>query len=407
MSNEEFFKAWRQKVLSNFKLRASTGWLGNDGSVGAYSYLKNYTESPGYGYSFGSKGSSTGIFRPGFTMMSYPNTELSWGKTHDYNFGVDMGFWDGRIGMSFDYFVRYQTNKITSAPSYLFPPSTGTDGAYPSMNFSKLKAWGWDFTITHKNTIGKFRYNMSFNLSKSNDKYLDFGDESSQTPNLRRKGKSSMVWTMYEAAGLFKSQEEIDNWELDQDGRGNSTLAPGDIKYIDQNHDGKLNSEDYVYVKNSSYPEMDISFRLGMQYKGFFLNAMFQGELGYKQSISDSYTLENGTLPKFQKYHLTDSWSESNPNARYPRVKIATANDNNRKTSTFWIHDCDFVRLKLVNLGYSFPGNIVKKMSLQSMSIALQASNVFTISSLKSMDPESLRGYPIQRSYGVSLNLGF
>ena len=407
VSNEEFFKAWRQKVLSNFKLRASTGWLGNDGSVGAYSYLKNYTESPGYGYSFGSKGSSTGIFRPGFTMMSYPNTELSWGKTHDYNFGVDMGFWDGRIGMSFDYFVRYQTNKITSAPSYLFPPSTGTDGAYPSMNFSKQKAWGWDFTITHKNTIGKFKYNMSLNLSKSDDKYLDYGDESSQTPNLRRKGKSSMVWTMYESAGLFKSQEEIDNWELDQDGRGNSTLAPGDIKYIDQNHDGKLNSEDYVYVKNSSYPEMDISFRLGMQYKGFFLNAMFQGELGYKQSISDNYTLENGTLPKFQKYHLTDSWSESNPNARYPRVKIATANDNNRKTSTFWIHDCDFVRLKLVNLGYSFPGSIVKKMNLSSMSIALQASNLFTISSLKSMDPESLRGYPIQRSYGVSLNLGF
>ena len=238
------------------------------------------------------------------------------------------------------------------------------------------------------------------------DKYLDYGDESSQTPNLRRKGKSSMVWTMYESAGLFKSQEEIDNWELDQDGRGNSTLAPGDIKYVDQNNDGKLNSEDYIYVKNSSYPEMDVSFRLGMQYKGFFFNAMFQGELGYKQSISDSYTLENGTLPKYQKYHLTDSWSESNPNARYPRVKIATANDNNRKTSTFWIQDCDFVRLKLVNLGYTFPGNIVKKMSLQSLSIALQASNVFTISSLKSMDPESLRGYPIQRSYGLSLNLG-
>ena len=88
-------------------------------------------------------------------------------------------------------------------------------------------------------------------------------------------------------------------------------------------------------------------------------------------------------------------------------MKIATANDNNRKTSTFWIHDCDFVRLKLVNLGYSFPGSIVKKMNLSSMSIALQASNLFTISSLKSMDPESLRGYPIQRSYGVSLNLGF
>lgn len=407
VSNEEFFKAWKQGVISNLKLRASTGWLGNDGLVGAYSYLKNYTESANYGYSFGSKGSASSVYRPGFTLMSYPNTDLSWGKTHDYNFGLDMGFWNGRIGVSFDYFVRYETDKITSAPDYLFPPSTGTDGAYPSENFSKLKAWGWDFTISHKNTIGKFKYNMSINLSKSNDKYLDFGDESSQLPNLRRKGTSSMVWQMYQAAGLFQSQEEIDNWPLDQDGQGNATIAPGDIKYIDQNEDGVLDSHDYIYVKNSSQPDMDFSFRFGMQYKGFFLNAIFQGESGYKQNITDYYTLENGTLPKYQKYHLTDSWSESNPSGKYPRVKIATSNDNNRKKSTFWIEDCNFVRLKLLNLGYNFPGSIVKKMSLSSLSIALQASNLFTISSLKSMDPESLRGYPIQRSYGVTLNLGF
>lgn len=407
VSNEEFFKAWKQGVISNLKLRASTGWLGNDGLVGAYSYLKNYTESANYGYSFGSKGSASSVYRPGFTLMSYPNTDLSWGKTHDYNFGLDMGFWNGRIGVSFDYFVRYETDKITSAPDYLFPPSTGTDGAYPSENFSKLKAWGWDFTISHKNTIGKFKYNMSINLSKSNDKYLDFGDESSQLPNLRRKGTSSMVWQMYQAAGLFQSQEEIDNWPLDQDGQGNATIAPGDIKYIDQNEDGVLDSHDYIYVKNSSQPDMDFSFRFGIQYKGFFLNAIFQGESGYKQNITDYYTLENNTLPKYQKYHLTDSWSESNPSGKYPRVKIATSNDNNRKKSTFWIEDCNFVRLKLLNLGYNFPGSIVKKMSLSSLSIALQASNLFTISSLKSMDPESLRGYPIQRSYGVTLNLGF
>lgn len=407
ISNEEFFMKWKQNVLSNFKLRASTGWLGNDGLVSAYSYLKNYTESGNYGYNFGSSSSTTGKYRPGFTLLSYPNTELTWGKTHDYNFGADLGFWDGRIGVSFDYFIRYETDKITSAPDYLFPPSTGVNGAYPSMNFSKLKAWGWDLTISHKNTIGKFKYNVSLNLSKSNDKYLDYGNESSQTPNLRRKGTSSMIWQMYQAAGLFQSQEEIDNWQLDQDGQGNATLAPGDIKYVDQNQDGILDSNDYIYVKNSSYPDMDLSFRLGVQYKGFFLNALFQGELGYKQNISDYYTLENGTLPKFQRYHLTDSWTKDNLSAKYPRVKIATANDNNRKRSTFWIEDCDFMRLKLLNLGYSFPGSIVKSMHLSSLSVALQASNLFTISTLKSMDPESLRGYPVQRSYGVTLNLGF
>ena len=400
VSNEEFFRKWNQKVLSNVKLRASTGWLGNDGLVSSYSYLRNYIESPNYGYSFG------GIFRPGFTQTTYPNPDLTWGKTHDYNVGLDLGFWEGRIGVSFEYFTRYETNKITSAPDYLFPPSTGVEGAYPSMNFSKLKAWGWDLTISHRNTIGKLKYNAAITLAKADDKYLDFGDESTQLPNLRRKGKSSMVWRMYQADGLFQSQEEIDNYPLDQDGQGNATIAPGDIKYVDQNGDKVLDSNDYIYVKNSSYPDMDISIKLGAQYKGFFINAMFQGETGYKQNISDYYTLENGTMPKFQKYHLTDSWTPDNPNARYPRVKIATSNDNNRKQSTFWIKDCDFMRLKMLNLGYYFPASVISKLGVSSLSIALQASNLFTWSSLKDMDPESLRGYPIQKSYGVTLNVG-
>lgn len=401
LSNEEFFKRWDQKVLSNVKFRASTGWLGNDGLVGAYSYLTNYTESGNYGYSFG------GSYRPGLILSGYPNPELTWGKTHDYNFGTDLGFWGGRIGLTFEYYIRYETDKITSAPEYLFPPSTGVNGSVPSMNFSKLKAWGWDLTLTHRNTVGKFKYNAALSVAKNNDRYLDYGDESAQLPNLRRKGMSSLVWTMYQADGLFQSQEEIDSHRLIQDGQGNTTLAPGDIKYVDQNDDGILDSNDKIYVRNSSLPDLDLSLRLGASYKGFFINAMFQGESGYKQNIRDYYTLENGTLPKFQQYHLTDSWTPDNPDARYPRVKIVTSNDNNRLESTYWIKDCDFVRLKMLNVGYTFPTSALRRLPISSMSIALQGSNLFTWSTLKDMDPESLRGYPIQRSYGITLNIGF
>lgn len=403
VSNESFFQNWQQGVISNLKLRASTGWLGNDGLVESYSYLKTYMETVNRGYSIG------GNFSPGLMMTTggYPNPDLTWGKTHDWNFATDIGLLGGRFGITFEYFLRYETDKITSAPDYLFPLSTGVEGNVPSMNFAKLKAWGWDLTINHKNTIGKLKYNAGFTLSKSDDKYLDYGDESSQNVNLRRKGTSSLVWTMYEAAGLFKTQDEIDNWPVDQDGQGNSTLAPGDIKYIDQNNDGVLDSNDRIYVKNSSYPDMDIAVKLGVSYKGFFINAMFQGELGYKQNITESYTLDNSTLQKFQKYHLTDTWTEDNPDARYPRIKFATSNDNNRKTSTFWIQDCNFIRLKMLNIGYQFPSKLIKKIGVSTASIALQGSNLFTISDLKDMDPESLRGYPIQRSYGLSLNLGF
>lgn len=401
LSNEDFFKKWKQNVLSNVKFRASTGWLGNDGNVGSYSYLKTYSESVRYGYSTG------GNFTPGLYQNGYPNVNLSWGKTHDWNFGTDLGFWGGRIGLTFEYFIRYETNKITSAPEYLYPPSTGANGNVPSMNFAKLKAWGWDLSLSHRNTIGKLKYDVTFSLSKSDDKYLDYGDESSQLENLRRTGKSSMVWTMYEALGLFRSQEEIDNWPVDQDGQGNASLAPGDIKYKDQNGDKVLNANDRIYVKNSAYPDMDMGLKLGLSYKGFFINMMFQGEMGYKQNITESYTLANGTLQKFQKYHLTDSWSVDNPDASYPRIKFASRNDNNRLASTFWIKSCNFIRMKTLNIGYQLPANIVKSMHANTASIALQAGNLFTISDLKDMDPESLRGYPIQRTYGVTLNLGF
>ena len=401
ISNEPFFKNWDQEVLSNAKLRLSTGWLGNDGLAGAYSYLKTYTESTNYGYNIG------GNFRPGLYMTSNPNIDLTWGRTHDYNFASDLGFWRGRIGLTFEYFLRYETDKITSAPDYLYPPTTGVDGNIPSQNFSKLKTWGWDLTLTHRNTIGKLKYNVGIILSKSDDEYLDFGDESAQLPNLRRKGRSSLVWTMYEADGLFQSQEEISNYGVDQDGQNNSTIAPGDIKYIDQNDDKKIDANDRIYVKNSSYPDMDLGLKLNISYHGFFVNALLQGVYGYKQDLNEYYSLENSTLQKFQRYHLTETWTFENSDARYPRIKFATTNDNNRKASTFWIQDCSFIRLKSLNLGYQFPKKWIKKLDLSSASIAFQASNVFTISNLKNMDPESLRGYPIQKSYGATLNLSF
>ncbi len=401
VSNESFFKNWKQNVISNLKLRASTGWLGNDGVAGAYSYLRSYLETPGSGYSIG------GVYRPGLTLNGNPNPDLTWGKTHDYNLAADLGFWGGRIGLSFEYFWRYETDKITSMPDYLYPYSVGVNGNVPNVNFSKLKAWGWDFTINHRNTIGKFKYNVGLTLSKSDDEYLDYGDESTQNENLRRKGMPSMVWTMYEAAGLFQSQEEVKAW-ADQDGQGNATLAPGDIKYVDKNGDGKIDANDQVYVKNSSYPDLDMAIRLGASYKGFFFNAVFQGEFGYKKNIPEYYSLENNSLQRFQQYHLNDTWTPENPNAEYPRIKYATSSDNNRKTSTFWVRNCNFLRLKTLNVGYQFPQKILNKAHLSSASIALQGSNLFTITDLVDMDPEQTsRGYPITRTYGITLNLGF
>ena len=404
LSNETFFKEWSQPVVSNFKLRASTGVLGRDAVLSDYGYLMNYIYTVNSGYQI------DGNFKPGVILdpNSFPNPDLKWEKSHDYNVAVDAGLWKNRIAVTYEYYWRFKTDMLTYAPTYLYPPTAGTGGNVPYVNFGKIKAWGWDLTISHKNSVGQFKYDVAFTLSKTFDKVLDYGDESSVEPHQRRKGRSSQLWLLYQSDGLFQSWEEIAAYPIDQDGMGNSTLAPGDIKYKDVNGDNVISTADRVYMKSSSYPDFSASFSFGLSYKGFYMNAMLQGVTGYSQQINELYTLESSSLQRFQRYHLTDTWSEQNPNAAYPRIKFASRNDNNRKESDFWVRNCNYLRLRSLTVGYAFPARLLKKMKVNTFSIALQGSNLFTVSSLENgIDPESLRGYPIQRSYGVTLNFGF
>lgn len=404
ISNEPFFKGISPNVMSFAKLRASAGVLGDDGSIGDFSYLMNYIFSNNSGYPIG------GTWAPGIMIDTnqFPNRNLKWGKSKDYNVGIDEGFFDNRLSATVEAYQRTRTNMVMSAPQYLYPPSVGTSGNVPNINFGEVRYRGWDISVKHLNTIGDFKYNVQFNIAKSYDKVLDYGDESNQLPNLRRKGGSYLVWSVYEAAGLFQSYEEISAWPVDQDGMGNATLAPGDIKYIDQDNNGVLTENDRIYVRNSSQPQLTYGLGLGLQWKGIYMNAQFQGVSGYTQKINELYTLESRSLQRFQEYHYYDTWTPENPNASYPRVKFSSTSDNNRKESTFWIRDCDFLRLKALTIGYRFSSKMLKKARIQNLDIALQGGNLFTISSLKNnMDPESLRGYPLQRTYGINLNFGF
>lgn len=403
ISNEEFFRNVSPSVMSFAKVRASAGILGDDGAVGDYSYLKQYIFTPGNGYPIG------GNFAPGIVTDSgsVPNEMLQWGKSKDWNIGLDLGFWNNRVNISAEFYQRYRTNMITGAPAYLFPPSVGTGGSVPSVNIGKIRYQGVDLSVKHLNTVGDFKYNVGFNIALSGNKVLDYGDESANVPGLQRKGKPYLVWSLYQADGLFQSWEEIAQHPVDQDGMGNSTLAPGDIKYIDTDGNGVLSSNDRVYVKNSSMPSLHYGISLGAQWKGIYMNAQFQGVSGYNQQITEQYSLESRSLQRFQDYHYYNTWTPENPNAEYPRIKFTPSSDNNRLPSTFWVKECSFLRLKALTVGYHFPSKLLRKMKLTSLDVALQGGNLFTLSSLHNMDPESLRGYPLSRTYGITLNFGF
>jgi TonB-linked SusC/RagA family outer membrane protein len=403
-SNEPFFKNWKQPVLSSLKFRASTGWLGDDAGIENFSYQMKYIYTKNYGYSFGTGSSLFGIIP---SSEPFPNENLKMEQRHDYNLATDLGFWDNRFSVTYEYYWRYRTNMITQVSPYLYPPSAGVGGRYPYVNIGEVKEWGWDLTLSHRNTIGALKYNVDLMISKMDNVVLDWGDESSLAEGQQRKGKAYMNWSLYQADGLFRSWEEIENYDVDQDKSQNATIQPGYIKYKDLNGDKKITDLDVAFVKNSSYPDYSFSVKTGVSYKGFFVNAVFQGIAGYKQQLNEIYSLYNSSLPKFQTYHRDDSWSEDNPNASYPRVMFSTVNSNNRKASTFWIKECDFIRLRSLNIGYGLPAKLLKGTLVSSVNISLQGSNLFTWSTLDGIDPESLRGYPVQRGYGASVSVGF
>ena len=404
ISNESFFKSVSPDALSFAKIRGSFGILGDDGAIADFSYLRQYIFAPGSGYQIGGN-YSTGIVN---ATGVYPNPDIEWGKSKDYNLGLDLGFWNNRFSVTGELFRRYRTNMVTDAPAYLFPPSVGVGGTVPKMNIGEVRYQGWDIAFKHLNTIGDFKYNVTLNLSRTTDKVLDWGDESAELPNLRRKGKPYSVSALYKSAGLFKSYEEIVAWPVDQDGMGNASLAPGDIKYLDLDGDGVLSTNDREYVKTSSRPDLNFGLGLGAEWKGIYLSAQFQGVAGYNQMLTEIYSLETSTLQRFQEYHYNNSWTPDNPNAAYPRVKFASSTDNNRKRSDFWLKKCDFVRLKALTVGYRFPKKMLRKARISTLDVALQGGNLFTISSLdNNIDPESLRGYPLARTYGVTVNFGF
>ncbi|MDE6423341.1 MAG: TonB-dependent receptor, partial [Muribaculaceae bacterium] len=373
------------------------------GESSDFSYYQSYNTTNSEGYNFG------GVWIPTLipSISSFPNPDLTWGRSKDYNLGVDLGFWNNRVTASVELYQRTRTHMVTDARDQLFPPSVGTGGVKALVNSGKVRYRGVDFTIRHMNQIGDLHYNLSFNIGTSDNIVLDWDDESTLPENQRRKGKAYSIWNLYEAAGIFQSEEEIRNWP-DQDGFGNSTLRPGDIKYVDQDNDGKVTITDKVFVKNASLPDVSYGFGFGAEWKGLYFNAQFAGMGGYSQKVNELYTLESGSLQRFQNYHLTDTWTPENPDASYPRIKFASSSDNNRFDSTFWLKSCSFLRLKAVTIGYRVPSHLLRRSHISTIDIALQGSNLHTWSSLDDgMDPEVLRGYPITRGYGVSLTFGF
>jgi TonB-dependent starch-binding outer membrane protein SusC len=402
ISEEDF---WKNNVhaVNYLKLRASWGKLGNDqvffddNNDGVLT-LQEYQYYSTYG--FGSY-----ILNDQITKSLYeariPNPYITWEVANNYNVGLDGALLNNRIYFELDGFMNKRTGILVRRNASV-PQTTGL--TLPAENIGKVDNRGFEFRVGYTNkTQGGFHYDVSVNGGYSKNKIL-FWDEAPGAPAWQKStGKPMNTALYYQYDGVFKDFAEIQKNTLDYSSLSNG-LRPGDMKYKDVNHDGKITGDDQVRNTQTTQPTFTGGLNINLEYKGIDLAVLFQGSLGGALPINT----ESGEIGNFTKDYYDHRWSPDHPSSKDPRV-----NDRNDTYwalgNTYWLRNTNYVRLKNLEIGYNLGRLIPKSAGITGFRVYANCLNLFTIDKLKIYDPESVSGngqyYPQARVVNVGFNL--
>ena len=381
--------------LDDLKLRGSVGLLGND-SVSEFAFLSTYDKAANI--ALGQKGAAP-VVQPAYYTDGIANADLTWEKTRSWNAGVDFSLWNGLLGMEIDGFYNYTYDMLTYQ-STGFPSSMG--GYYPTwVNKNAIDAKGVDILVRHRNHLtlagDPFYYEITGSLTYSKTRWLVYNDDPNIVEYRKRVGTTVGSILCWQADGLFRTEEEIDaaSWY-------GTRPNLGDIRYVDLNGDGKIDEDDKGYFGRSNRPELTYGLNFNLGWKGIDLNLQFTGGALFDVSLTGTYYNDNddntiwtqtfkegGNSPLFL---VENAYSEFNPDGTFPRLTLAKTNHggDNGLSSTFWIRDGRYVRLKSAQLGYSFPEKWIAKAGMKALRIFIEGQNLFMIDGLpEGIDPES------------------
>jgi TonB-linked SusC/RagA family outer membrane protein len=406
ISEENFFKE-NVSFMNNLKLRGSWGQLGNDqvyfnGSLREYDYLPTYA----YGsYTAGNQVVQT------LHENGVPNANLTWEIANNYNIGLDGALLNNRLTFEFDVFQNHRS-QILWRRNASIPQSTGL--TLPAENIGKVDNKGWEFKVGYNNTIGDLHYNVGINGGYAKNK-ITFWDETPGRPNYQLSTGKQMPTDvnnpddqlLYQYDGVFKDQKEVDANTLDYSGVGGAgKLFPGSMKFKDVNGDGKIDGNDRVRSDKNQTPTFQGGLTIGLQYKDFDLNVLFQASTGAQLFIQT----ETGTIGNFLQDTYDHRWTVDNPSSIYPR----TVDRNNQYFSnrnTFYTVSTNYVRLKNFEVGYTLPSRLGKKFGISRLRVYVNGLNMATWSKEKIYDPESQNSdghyYPQSKIINTGVNLTF
>jgi len=386
---ESFLKS--VKSIDNLKLRATYGLLGNS-NIGLYRYQSLINSGDG-------------------TEVVYGNPDIKWETVHMLNIGVDMTVFKN-WSISFDYYDKLTKDMIIA------PPISHIGGiGSSSINSGEVRNRGWELDMNYGNRFGDFAFNIHTGIASNKNKIEKlFGAPYDNGSVIHAIGYPVNSFYVYETNGLlqendFQGQDVNNDWVPKEGVVIFNGQGPGDIHYVDQDNNGKIDLDDRV-IKGNGEPKLNYFGNISFDYKKINLEILFQGvsnvEAYYGGTYQHGLSLEGeGATPLTAQL---DYWTSENPNARYPRLAPTSQYGNNHHASTFWRFDASYCRVKYIQLGYTFNQIGLKRWGVSSIRPYINAQNPFTFAKDNLVDPEargSMSSYPLLKTYSVGVNINF
>lgn len=392
LSNEAFLKG--NPILNYLKLRASYGIVGNDNIGGIRYMFDQYYD--GYGYHLGNSNN----VQDGLVQGKLANPDVTWEKEKKFNVGFEATLVN-KIDVSFDYFIQKRSN-ILSQPYRTVPDYLGI--SRPDINIGKVDNKGLETSIRY-NGIGKkdLTYFVETSLWYAKNKVVYNAEAIQENEYLYGTGRIVGQPFVLEAIGFFKDEDDI----LKSPTQTFTDVRPGDIKYKDQNKDGKIDSNDYYPIGYTSMPQITLGLHGGITFKGFDMDIFFQGAANRTVYCGGKYYHAFQNDGKISSIALGRWTPETAETATYPRLSSEN-NLNNYQASSFWQKNGNFLKLRSLEIGYTLPFQLSRKINLEKVRIFANGTNLFSLDHMDGFtDSETMSGYPALRiiSFGLSIQL--
>lgn len=420
-TEEKFLKPVTSFIKMDFgKVRLSYGSSGNDVGLGNYDYVSTI-------------GQGTAIFgsTPSIYVSSWLNNNglisltRTWEKVEQKNIGVDLGFFNNRLTLNWDYFIKENKGMLSNVG---YPSVLG--GSAPKTNSGHLRVRGWEVVLGWRDQIRDFSYYATFNLSDTRSKLQELeGADTFKAGKNNLNGYPLNSWFLFPTDGFLQSQAEVDEYyakygseggELSQLPQGDKkALRPGDTKRVDLNGDRKISGDgssksDLVFMGDAN-PHFTFGFNLGGSWKGIDFSALFQG-VG-KQLVMRTGWMSYPFAAHFTNQNpnfLGNTWTENNRNAEFPRLTVYMDRARwNYQNNDFMLQNSRYIRLKSLVVGYTLPKVLTQKIKLEKVRVFFSGNDLWEATSIKDgFDPEigeasEKAGYPFARTWSFGVNVGF